>query len=89
MVSSRGIKNQSKVDLFRASAQADESFHGTMGKYSDKHLNFRTSTEARFALGECSKKLRDLESRPQRRKERKGNKSPKEERKTRPEMNRK
>jgi hypothetical protein len=43
-------KSLTKVDPPRASAPADESFHAVKGKYTDKSLNFTTSTEARFAL---------------------------------------
>jgi hypothetical protein len=45
------IKNHSKVDLLRASTQADEFFHAAKGRYTDQRLNFMTSTEARVALG--------------------------------------
>jgi hypothetical protein len=76
-----------KVDPLSGSTQANESFRAVKGMYTNKCLNFTTSTEARFALGvisqsrnsswqdelresldipplpaECSKMLRDLES---------------------------
>jgi hypothetical protein len=51
MVSSLRIKDHSKIDPLSGSTQANESFHAVKGKYTDKRLNFTTSTEARFALG--------------------------------------
>jgi hypothetical protein len=42
------------VDALTGSIQADKSFHAVKGKYTDKRLNFTTSTEARFPLGVIS-----------------------------------
>jgi hypothetical protein len=46
-----GSKIIQKVDPLSGSTQPNESFHAVKGKYTDKRLNFTTSTEARFALG--------------------------------------
>jgi hypothetical protein len=49
-----GSKIIQKVDLLGGSTQANDSFHAVKGMYSNKRLNFTTSTEARFALGGIS-----------------------------------
>jgi hypothetical protein len=43
-----------KADPLSGSTQANESFHAVKGRYTDKHLNFTISAEARFALGVIS-----------------------------------
>jgi hypothetical protein len=43
-----GSKIIQKVDPLSGSTQANGSFHAVKGKYTDKRLNFMTSTEARF-----------------------------------------
>jgi hypothetical protein len=49
-----GSKIIHKVDPLGGSTQANESFHAVKGKYTNKRLNFTTSTEARFTLGVIS-----------------------------------
>jgi hypothetical protein len=49
-----GSKSIQKVGTLSGSTQANQSFHAVKGKYTDKRLNFTTSTEARFALGVVS-----------------------------------
>jgi hypothetical protein len=95
----KGSKIIQKVDPLSGSTEANESFHAVKGKYTDRRLNFTTSTEARFALGviyqsrnlgwpgalgepldispspaECSKMLRDLESKRQQKNEKRRDK---------------
>jgi hypothetical protein len=49
-----GSKIIQNVDLRSGSTHPNKSFHAVKGKYTDKRLNFTTSTEARFALGVIS-----------------------------------
>jgi hypothetical protein len=44
-----------KVDSLSESIQANDSFHAVKKKYTDKGLNFTTSTETHFVLGILSK----------------------------------
>jgi hypothetical protein len=46
-----GSKIIQNDDPLSGSTQDNESFHAVKGKYTDKRLNFTTSTEARFVLG--------------------------------------
>jgi hypothetical protein len=49
-----GSKIIQKVDPLSGPTQANEFFLAVKGKYTDKLLNFTTSTEARLALGVIS-----------------------------------